>query len=289
MNFELKEAELSDIPKLINYKLKSIFAYAPNLPKEEVLKINNYVKNNIRQNLESIQVICVNKKVIGCVILENIDDGILLDEIYLEQAYRNQKIGTKIINQILENNDIVYLWVYKLNTKALSLYQRLGFNIIEETEERYYMKIRNNLSFMILNGIDIGISKIELDKSDLRITDQSGKYCLQVCVFYNWNDINKIRNNQKEEIDFNEYCLSLNNEPALIWPTKNFVEKINADLICFYLEFKDLSNTTHYMNKRGYFDIKLKSLIVKAYIDYKDIVDINKRSNKEFYIFKQKC
>ena len=70
---------------------------------------------------------------------------------------------------------------------------------------------------MILNGIDIGISKIELDKSDLRITDQSGKYCLQVCVFYNWNDINKIRNNQKEEIDFNEYCLSLNNEPALIW------------------------------------------------------------------------
>ena len=43
------------------------------------------------------------------------------------------------------------------------------------------------------------------------------------------------------------------------------------------------------MNKRGYFDIKLKSLIVKAYIDYKDIVDINKRSNKEFYIFKQKC
>lgn len=133
---------------------------------------------------------------------------------------------------------------------------------------------------MILNGIDIGISKIELDKSDLRITDQSGKYCLQVCVFYSWNEINKIGNNQKEEIDFNEYCLSLNNEPALIWPTKNFVEKISDDLICFYLEFKDLSNTTHYMNKRGYFDIKLNSLIVKVYIDYKDIVDIIKRSNK---------
>lgn len=49
-------------------------------------------------------------------------------------------IGTKIIMDILDNNDVVYLWVYKENEKAISLYKKLGFNVIEETESRYYMK-----------------------------------------------------------------------------------------------------------------------------------------------------
>ena len=49
-------------------------------------------------------------------------------------------IGTEIIRDILSNNDIVYLWVYKKNDKAISLYRKLGFNVIEETESRYYMK-----------------------------------------------------------------------------------------------------------------------------------------------------
>ena len=65
-------------------------------------------------------------------------------EIYLEEEYRNKGIGTKIIMDILNNNDVVYLWVYKDNKKALSLYKKLGFNVLEETETRYYMKYKNN-------------------------------------------------------------------------------------------------------------------------------------------------
>ena len=67
-------------------------------------------------------------------------NGKLLDEIYLEEEYRNKGIGTKIIMDILNNNDVVYLWVYKENEKAISLYKKLGFNVIKETESRYYMK-----------------------------------------------------------------------------------------------------------------------------------------------------
>ena len=79
-------------------------------------------------------------KIVGCILLTNNDNGKLLDEIYLEEEYRNKGIGTKIIMDILNNNDVVYLWVYKENEKAISLYKKLGFNVIEETESRYYMK-----------------------------------------------------------------------------------------------------------------------------------------------------
>ena len=41
---------------------------------------------------------------------------------------------------MLENNRNIYLWVYKENSKAVLLYKRLGFIIVDETESRYYMK-----------------------------------------------------------------------------------------------------------------------------------------------------
>ncbi len=40
----------------------------------------------------------------------------------------------------MSNNDIIYLWVYKKNSKAISLYKKIGFKIIDESESRYYMK-----------------------------------------------------------------------------------------------------------------------------------------------------
>ena len=124
--------------------------------------------------------------------------------------------------------------------------------------------MQKKLSFMTLNDVNIGISKIELNKWDLIIIDKSGKYCLKICVQYNWKDINNIKTGQKQEIDFNEYCLAENNESALIWPSNSYVEKISDDSICFNLEFKNLSNSTHYMNKRGCFDIQLNSLEAKV-------------------------
>lgn len=63
-----------------------------------------------------------------------------MDEIYLEEQYRSKGIGTNIIKQVLNENKIVYLWVYKDNVKAIKLYENLGFIVEEETETRYFMK-----------------------------------------------------------------------------------------------------------------------------------------------------
>ena len=140
MNYKLMKANIDDVSILIDYKLKNIFDYAENLSLEEIKQINNYVKSNVPKQIDDYKVICINDKKVGCLLVVNKDDGVLLDEIYLEEKYRNNGIGTSIIKEILSNYNIVYLWVYKLNTKALSLYKKLGFKIIDETETRYYMK-----------------------------------------------------------------------------------------------------------------------------------------------------
>ncbi len=140
MNYELKKAKESDISKLIDYELKTIFEFASKLTDKEINEINDYVTNNVIKQLGNYKVIYVDDKKIGCLLITDNNDGISLDEIYLEENYRNKGIGTDIIKKIISENNIVYLWVYKLNVKAISLYKKLGFEKIDETESRYYMK-----------------------------------------------------------------------------------------------------------------------------------------------------
>ena len=140
MNYKLIKSSNDDIEKLIDYKKKTIFEYAKDLSDEEINRINNYVNSEVPKLIIDYYNIIVDNKIVGCLLLTNKDDGKLLDEIYLEKEYRNKGIGTDIIKDILNNNDIVYLWVYKENEKAISLYKKLGFNVMEETDSRYYMK-----------------------------------------------------------------------------------------------------------------------------------------------------
>ena len=140
MNYKLIKSSNDDIEKLIDYKKKTIFEYAKDLSENEINKINNYVKNNVPKLLNNYSNIVVDNKVVGCLLLTDKDDGTLLDEIYLEEEYRNKGIGTNIIKEVISNNDLIYLWVYKENIQAISLYKKLGFVVIEETESRYYMK-----------------------------------------------------------------------------------------------------------------------------------------------------
>lgn len=140
MEYKLLKSTSNDINRLIEYKKRTIYEYAKDLSDEEINKINRYIASEVPKLINVYCNIMVDNKIIGCLLLTNKDDGKLLDEIYLEKVYRNKGIGTEIIRDILSNNDIVYLWVYKKNDKAISLYRKLGFNVIEETESRYYMK-----------------------------------------------------------------------------------------------------------------------------------------------------
>ena len=140
MEYKLSKSTDEDINRLIEYKKRTIYEYAKDLSDEEINRINNYVNGEVPKLINDYFNIVINNKIVGCLLLTNKDDGKLLDEIYLEEEYRNKGIGTDIIKNILNNNDIVYLWVYKENEGAVSLYKKLGFIIIEETESRYYMK-----------------------------------------------------------------------------------------------------------------------------------------------------
>ena len=98
----LKEAQKKNLPLLEKWKIQTILEYGSDLSVEELSEIKNYVHKNVKENIQLYNLIIVNENNVGCVLVRTYKDGHLLDEIYLESAYRNQGIGTSIICDILK-------------------------------------------------------------------------------------------------------------------------------------------------------------------------------------------
>lgn len=142
-NFKIETATINDLERIKYYKLKTIVEYAKSLSEEEMTKIDNYICESVPALIKEYKNIIYNKKIIGSILIRKIDDGLLLDEIFIEKEYRNKGIGSSIIKDYVLNNDYnIYLWVYKDNIKAFNLYKNLGFKIKEETDSRYYMEFQ---------------------------------------------------------------------------------------------------------------------------------------------------
>ena len=116
--------------------------YSKDLAEDERNKIDEYIITSVNEMFKYYYNIIIDDKIIGSVCIKDLENVKLLDEIYLEKGFRNKGIGTDIIMKVLKEiaNKNIYLWVYKENYKAVSLYKRLGFKIIDETESRYYME-----------------------------------------------------------------------------------------------------------------------------------------------------
>lgn len=149
--YKLVKASKKDIPRLVQYKKDIIYMYSKDLAKDEKENINEYVITSVNEIFKDYYNIIIDDKIIGSVCIRDLENVKLLDEIYLEKEFRNKGIGTDIIRKIIENNESVYLWVYKENIKAVLLYKRLGFKIIDETEFRYYMEYNEKVKRKIKN------------------------------------------------------------------------------------------------------------------------------------------
>lgn len=140
MKYTLENATSKDIEQLRKYKISNIVDFAKELSKEEYEQIENYVNDTISHQLNNYQIIKVNQEKIGCLCIESHEDGVLVDEIYIEKDYRHKGIGTNILKDILNQYPTIYLWVYKNNKMAWQLYRKLGFHAIQETQTRLFMK-----------------------------------------------------------------------------------------------------------------------------------------------------
>ncbi len=143
VDYKLVLASNTNIDTLIQYKLASTLDYHIDISLEERDKIERFVCNNIPKDICNYKMIVLKDKIIGAVCLKNVKSSILIDELYLEENFRSKGIGTDILKNIISKYKCVFLWVYKNNEKALSLYKRLGFKVKEEDNLRVCMEYKD--------------------------------------------------------------------------------------------------------------------------------------------------
>lgn len=91
-------------------------------------------------SLENSEVIVVENKDIGFLRVEENPNFIFLRSILILPEYQNEGIGSNIISDLIETSTKpIELRVLKPNP-ARKLYERLGFQITEETETNFIMK-----------------------------------------------------------------------------------------------------------------------------------------------------
>jgi ribosomal protein S18 acetylase RimI-like enzyme len=91
---------------------------------------------------EHFQVIELQNKPIGYLEIEPFQDHIFLANLMILQEFQSKGIGKIIMQDLIKNNPQIVLEVLKVNQRAINFYQELNFEIIEDLEVSFRMKLK---------------------------------------------------------------------------------------------------------------------------------------------------
>lgn len=142
MNLEYKQAQEEDIECLYELSKNLIDRYE-NIQSIEYDKILKWVRRKIENCISEYTCVYVNNEKAGYYHLFKNDEELFeLDDLYIFSDYQRRGIGTEIINRCcMEANSPVYLYVFIKNMGAVSLYERLGFKVLQTIgNSRFFMR-----------------------------------------------------------------------------------------------------------------------------------------------------
>ncbi len=103
-------------------------------------KIINNLEEIINNDLNYFYVYEIDGKVVGFIHFTKLYNSVDLVDIIVSEEYQNQKIGSILIDYMITNlnvDDRIYLEVNTNNKKAINLYQKFGFKVIN-IRKNYY-------------------------------------------------------------------------------------------------------------------------------------------------------
>ena len=136
-NISMRPATEYDIPNMFKWELESIDKRLQTDP-----KAIKFIERDARESVWKTRMIMHNEDTIGMLTAYTVDDGYwYIGEIYLIKEYRGKGIGSKILEDEISQHDKISLKVAKDNIRAFKLYKSLGFEIYDETDYSYDMRL----------------------------------------------------------------------------------------------------------------------------------------------------
>jgi len=104
---------------------------------------------------EDYQIILVNSKEAGTLVVIEKDNKIKIDRLQIMPEFQGSGIGTAILDKLItktqKNQKSLCLTVLKSNERAKQLYEKKGFQVTRENNERYFMSFKESHQNTSLN------------------------------------------------------------------------------------------------------------------------------------------
>ncbi|WP_339306228.1 GNAT family N-acetyltransferase [Paenibacillus sp. FSL R5-0519] len=118
---------------------------------DDLTRLGRYDDVNVRERFRNTfdavhtRIIEVEGSMVGCVALKPKDEIYLLEHFYIHPDYQGQRIGTKVLHMLLEQDEVqgkrVTLNVLQ-GSPARRLYERFGFMLDSEDEVDVFMSVQ---------------------------------------------------------------------------------------------------------------------------------------------------
>lgn len=148
MNITYKKAKKEDIESIYELSNQLIQKYEE-LEIIDYPKVMNWVRKKIESSLDEYTVVYVDDSKAGYYhFYKNNDGQYEIDDLYVFPEFQNQGLGSEIIKKCCASiNEPVILYVFNKNVKAVSLYERLGFKVIDTIHNSRYIMKNDNKGF----------------------------------------------------------------------------------------------------------------------------------------------
>lgn len=129
LGLTFQPATQADIPVIFSFAKELIDTYEDKkqIPYDQVL---SWVRRKIEQNISQYTCVYCAQEKAAYFRFYRTQDGWELDDFYVQEHLRGRGIGTKVLENCLQAADgPVSLCVFRKNTGAIRLYERMGFAV----------------------------------------------------------------------------------------------------------------------------------------------------------------
>jgi len=143
MNITYKNAKTEDIDRIFQL-CKALIDQYENTDQIEYDKVLRWVRKKLENSISEYTAVYADGQKVGYYHFFQNDDGEFeLDDLYVFPEFQNRGIGTIVIQKCCrEVSQTVMLYVFIRNCRAVSLYKKLGFEIVERIKDRRYIMKR---------------------------------------------------------------------------------------------------------------------------------------------------
>ena len=139
----LTPALQEDVPRLFQLNRELINRYE-DLSSIDYDRVLHWVQENIQRQLPYFSRILYDGKIAGYFCLTETEGSWELDSLFLLPSFQRKGIGTWVLRHCQEQCPSLFLYVFRDNTGAVRLYEKMGFSVTKEVgKTRYIMEWKN--------------------------------------------------------------------------------------------------------------------------------------------------